>query len=72
MTAPPAVSINNLKIALPKGAERPFAVDGVSFDLRPGKIVCVVGESGSGKSMCAHALFNAFGVVLIFATIRPF
>jgi len=57
-TAPPAVSIRNLRIALPKGAERPFAVDGVSLDLRPGKIVCVVGESGSGKSMCAHALMG--------------
>ncbi|SCB44598.1 peptide/nickel transport system ATP-binding protein [Bradyrhizobium shewense] len=58
MTAPPAVSIKNLRIALPKGAERPFAVDGVSLDLRPGRIVCVVGESGSGKSMCAHALMG--------------
>jgi peptide/nickel transport system ATP-binding protein len=58
MTAPPAVSIKNLRIALPRGAERPFAVDGVSLDLRPGKIVCVVGESGSGKSMCAHALMG--------------
>ncbi|RXG86288.1 ABC transporter ATP-binding protein [Bradyrhizobium zhanjiangense] len=58
MTAPPAVSIKNLRIALPKGAERPFAVDGVSLDLQPGKIVCVVGESGSGKSMCAHALMG--------------
>jgi peptide/nickel transport system ATP-binding protein len=58
MTSPPAVSIKNLRIALPKGAERPFAVDGVSLDLRPGKIVCVVGESGSGKSMCAHALMG--------------
>src|SRR3569832_764385 len=57
-TSPPAVSIKNLRIALPKGAERPFAVDGVSLDLRPGKIVCVVGESGSGKSMCAHALMG--------------
>ncbi|MGY3362547.1 ABC-type glutathione transport system ATPase component [Bradyrhizobium sp. GM0.4] len=58
MTAPPAVSVKNLRIALPKGAERPFAVDGISLDLRPGKIVCVVGESGSGKSMCAHALMG--------------
>jgi peptide/nickel transport system ATP-binding protein len=58
MTSPPAVSIKTLRIALPKGAERPFAVDGVSLDLRPGKIVCVVGESGSGKSMCAHALMG--------------
>jgi len=57
MTAP-AVSIKNLKIALPKGAERPYAVDGISLDLIPGEIVCVVGESGSGKSMCAHALMG--------------
>jgi peptide/nickel transport system ATP-binding protein len=58
MTAAPAVSIKNLKIALPKGAERPYAVDGISLDLIPGEIVCVVGESGSGKSMCAHALMG--------------
>jgi peptide/nickel transport system ATP-binding protein len=54
----PAVSIKNLKIALPKSAERPYAVDDVSIDLIPGEIVCVVGESGSGKSMCAHALMG--------------
>src|ERR1700716_401002 len=53
-----SVSIKNLKIALPAGSERPYAVDGVSFDLVPGEIVCVVGESGSGKSMCAHALMG--------------
>ena len=54
----PAVSIEELRIALPPGGERPFAVDKVSFDLNPGEIVCVVGESGSGKSMCAHALMG--------------
>ncbi|CCD90374.1 putative ABC transporter, ATP-binding protein; dipeptide/oligopeptide/nickel transporter [Bradyrhizobium sp. ORS 375] len=54
----PVVAIRNLGIALPKGAERAYAVDGVSFDLTAGKIVCVVGESGSGKSMCAHALLG--------------
>src|SRR6266581_5384749 len=58
MSADTSVSIRNLKIALPQGADRPYAVDGVSFDLRPGKILCVVGESGSGKSMCAHALMG--------------
>src|SRR4051794_10782911 len=56
--ADPVVAIKNLRIALPKGAERAHAVDGVSFDLTAGKIVCVVGESGSGKSMCAHALLG--------------
>src|SRR5713226_1955375 len=58
MAADPAVSINNLRIALPPGGERAYAVDGISFDLKPGEIVCVVGESGSGKSMCAHALMG--------------
>jgi peptide/nickel transport system ATP-binding protein len=58
MHAGPAVAIKDLKIALPRGGERTYAVDGVSFDLNPGEIVCVVGESGSGKSMCAHALMG--------------
>jgi peptide/nickel transport system ATP-binding protein len=43
MPAPPAVTIRDLRIALPPGGERPFAVDNVSFDLNPGDIVCVVG-----------------------------
>src|SRR3979490_321618 len=53
-----SVSIKNLRIALPPGSERPYAVDGISFDLVAGEIVYVVGESGSGKSMCAHALMG--------------
>jgi peptide/nickel transport system ATP-binding protein len=53
-----AVSIKNLKLALPVGGDRAHAVDDVSFDLTAGKILCVVGESGSGKSMCAHALMG--------------
>ncbi len=58
MTAASAVAIRNLKVALPDGGERRYAVDGISFDLVAGEIVCVVGESGSGKSMCAHALLG--------------
>src|SRR6476620_7930750 len=53
-----AVTIKNLKLALPPGSDRAYAVDGGSFDLAAGKILCVVGESGSGKSMCAHALMG--------------
>src|SRR6266850_453037 len=53
-----AITVKDLKLALPKGGDRPYAVDGVSFDLTAGKILCIVGESGSGKSMCAHALMG--------------
>ena len=54
----PVVTIKDLKLALPPGSDRAYAVDSVSFDLTAGKILCVVGESGSGKSMCAHALMG--------------
>ncbi|KQP04881.1 microcin ABC transporter ATP-binding protein [Methylobacterium sp. Leaf99] len=52
----PVIRIRNLTLALPKGADRPNAVEDLSLDLMPGKILCVVGESGSGKSMSAYAL----------------
>ncbi len=54
----PVVHIDRLSIALPDGADRPFAVDRVSFKLFPGEMLCVVGESGSGKSMSANALLG--------------
>ncbi len=51
----PVLRVEGLKIALPEGADRDFAVDDVSFDLNAGEILCIVGESGSGKSMSANA-----------------
>ena len=54
----PVVRIERLSIALPEGADRPFAVERVNFNLRPGELLCVVGESGSGKSMSANALMG--------------
>ncbi|QCI66771.1 dipeptide ABC transporter ATP-binding protein [Phreatobacter stygius] len=49
------LSLENLSIALPRGADRAFAIEDVSLTVRRNEIVCLVGESGSGKSMTAHA-----------------
>ncbi len=53
-----ALSVRDLRIDLPKGAERPHAVEDVSFDLTAGEVLCIVGESGSGKSMTANAVMG--------------
>jgi peptide/nickel transport system ATP-binding protein len=52
------LQIKDLAIALPKGADRPHAVEEIDFDLAPGEILCIVGESGSGKSMSANAVMG--------------
>jgi len=54
----PLLTITDLSIALPKGADRTLAVEDVSLALYPREIVCVVGESGSGKSTLAHAVLG--------------
>ncbi|WYX37485.1 ABC transporter ATP-binding protein [Achromobacter xylosoxidans] len=56
--SPPLLSIQNLSIALPRGGDRPFAVQDVSYDIHAGEILCIVGESGSGKSMSANAIMG--------------
>jgi peptide/nickel transport system ATP-binding protein len=52
------LSVENLTIALPSAGDRVNAVEGLSFNLNPGEILCIVGESGSGKSMTASAIMG--------------
>ena len=52
------LDIENLTLALPEGADRPHAVEGVSLRVGSNEIVCLVGESGSGKSMIAHTILG--------------
>ncbi len=49
------LSIRNLTVDLPKGGDRPYAVQELSLDIREREILCIVGESGSGKSITSFA-----------------
>lgn len=58
LLSPPLLSIEGLTVALPRGADRPHALEDVSLRLAPNEILCVVGESGSGKSLTAGAVMG--------------
>lgn len=57
MTQPaaPLLRWEGLSVPLPEGADRPFAVEDLTLDLRQNEVLCLVGESGSGKSVSALA-----------------
>jgi peptide/nickel transport system ATP-binding protein len=57
--AEPILAVEGLTVALPKGADRPLAVDNASLELRRGEILCIVGASGSGKSALSGAIMGA-------------
>ena len=57
-TLSPVLHIDKLSVALPAGADRALAIDGVSLTIDAGKTLCVVGESGSGKSVMATAVMG--------------
>jgi len=52
------LQVDGLTVELPAGADRPFALQDVSFSLTAGEVLCMVGESGSGKSMAASAVMR--------------
>ena len=57
----PLLSVRNLRTYfgdVKKPADALKAVDGVSFDIKPGETFCCVGESGSGKSISALSVMQ--------------
>lgn len=60
------LSIQELTVSLPTGADRACAVSTISLAIQAGQTLCVVGESGSGKSVMATSVMG-----LLARELRP-
>jgi len=54
----PLVEVDDLHVKFVDRDETIWAVNGVSFTLMPGEVLCVIGESGSGKSVTMRSLMR--------------
>jgi peptide/nickel transport system ATP-binding protein len=52
------LEVEGLTVRLPERADRAFAVEEVSLEVRAHETLCLVGESGSGKTVAAHAVMG--------------
>ena len=52
------LQVKDLQTKFRVGKRTVNAVNGVTFDLRRGKSLCIVGESGCGKSVTAHSIMR--------------
>ena len=57
-TAAPLVEVQDLNVRFVTRESKVRAVNGVSFAMAPGEVLCMLGESGSGKSVTMRALMR--------------
>lgn len=60
----PVLTVNQVGVKLPPGADREWAVRRINFEISKGKTLCLVGESGSGKSVIAQAVMGMLPTAL--------
>jgi peptide/nickel transport system ATP-binding protein len=56
--ASPLVEVSDLSVRFVTREATVHAVNGVSFLVRPGEVLCILGESGSGKTVTLRALMR--------------
>jgi peptide/nickel transport system ATP-binding protein len=54
----PLVDVKDLTVKFVSREATVKAVNGVSFQMMPGEVLCIIGESGSGKSVTMRALMR--------------
>ncbi len=54
----PLVEVEDLMVRFVSRDATVHAVNGVSFTVKPGEVLCILGESGSGKSVTLRALMR--------------
>jgi oligopeptide/dipeptide ABC transporter ATP-binding protein len=54
----PLLAVEDLRVRFTRGGRRINAVNGLSYELHPGRMQAIIGESGSGKSVSSRALMG--------------
>jgi oligopeptide/dipeptide ABC transporter ATP-binding protein len=67
----PLLTVEDLRVQFTRGGRRINAVNGLSYEMVPGRLMAIIGESGSGKSVSSRALMGLLpGTATITGSIR--